>query len=441
MEFFEAIMSIPANAPITSQYHLLRQQAKGYYHYYSAIQPFTPYQALASQLQIVNVDISGAIIIEKHFDSICKCSAIQQPSNPSNSALVLRTTTPTRLPSLHSNYQLAPFLATSNSRPFIWYSQDLPFMNKTSWAKIHAASQQKPSKPLTPNRSVNDTLTPGPKIRVTNYASAVRSAHKTTSSPPNIVPPSSPLWNASPPKESLKPSNDPPGTDPSNSRALTLASTPDLFTALLAENTTDPHALVVQECLNKFISRTVQCSHGDKLDTVCARVDDLTISSASRMQATEDLIQESNARIASLMSIQTTQAHSIGALERILLQQSENLTNQLELMKSITSSRAAESSVSTLTTHSTPSPMLPTGQSEDMEVVHTSPQATLKRSRRLSAIEPLDMVDVTFHPDLCNYTRKQRNVLFTFLDTKDEFELRQSLTSGYKTTDKYRTHP
>jgi hypothetical protein len=50
------------------------------------------------------------------------------------------------------------------------------------------------------------------------------------------------------------------------------------------------------------------------------------------------------------------------------------------------------------------------------------------------------MVDVTFNPDLCNYTRKQRNVLFTFLDAKDEFELKQSLTSGYKTTDKYRTH-
>jgi hypothetical protein len=143
LDFFEAIMSIPSNMPTTSQHHLGQQQTKGHYHYYNGIQPFIPYQALTSHLQLINVEITGAIIIERQFDSLCRCTALQQPSHPLNSALVLRTDKSTKLPPLHSNYQIAPFLMPSNSRPTIWYSHDLPFMNKTSWAKLYSASQLK----------------------------------------------------------------------------------------------------------------------------------------------------------------------------------------------------------------------------------------------------------------------------------------------------------
>ena len=72
---------------------------------------------------------------------------------------------------------------------------------------------------------------------------------------------------------------------------MTITHTPDMFRALLDDKTTDPHALAVQNYLHSFISRSVQRSHGDKLDNMCARVDDMAISTASRMQATDDLIQ------------------------------------------------------------------------------------------------------------------------------------------------------
>jgi hypothetical protein len=102
---------------------------------------------------------------------------------------------------------------------------------------------------------------------------------------------------------------------------------------LLDDKTTDPHALAVQNYLHSFISKSVQSSHGDKLDTVCARVDDMAISTASKMQATDDLIQESNARISNLMTTQATQATSLSNLERILLQQTDTLNKQFELVK------------------------------------------------------------------------------------------------------------
>jgi hypothetical protein len=210
---------------------------------------------------------------------------------------------------------------------------------------------------------------------------------------------------------------------------------------LLDDKTTDPHALAVQNYLHSFISKSVQSSHGDKLDTVCARVDDMAISTASKMQATDDLIQESNARISNLMTTQATQATSLSNLERILLQQTDTLNKQFELVKSIASTRSNESSTATELTLSTPSSLMSMPKlTTDMDVVNSSPQATLKRSRRLSTAEPLDRTDVTNHPELSNYTRRQRSSLFTFLDSKDEFDLKQTLACGYKSTDKYRTH-
>jgi hypothetical protein len=146
LDFFEAIMSIPTSTPMTSYYHLQRQQENQYYHYYSAIQPFVPFRALVSKLHVVNVEITGAVIIERQFDSICKYSAAQQITNPLNSALVLRTTAQAKLPSPQNNPHLAPFLCATNSRPAAWYAQGLPFMNKTSWARLYATSQLKTSK-------------------------------------------------------------------------------------------------------------------------------------------------------------------------------------------------------------------------------------------------------------------------------------------------------
>jgi hypothetical protein len=132
------------------------------------------------------------------------------------------------------------------------------------------------------------------------------------------------------------------------------------------------------------------------------------------------------------MTTQAAHANSLTTLERILIQQSESLNHQLELMKSITSNKSNESSVTISTTLSSPTSVKTKSHNPtDMEGVSSSPQTTLKRSRRLSAIEPLDMVDVTYHPELNNYTSKQRNALFTFLDNKDEFDLKQTLTYGY----------
>jgi hypothetical protein len=188
---------------------------------------------------------------------------------------------------------------------------------------------------------------------------------------------------------------------------MTTANTPDLFRVLLEDNTTDPQAQAVQNYLHNFISRSVQRSHGDRLDSMCARVDDMAISTASRMQATDDLIQESNARISNLMTTQATQATSLSTLERILLQQTDTLNKQFKLVKSFASTKSTESSAATDLTLSTPSSMISKPHATtNMDVVNTSPQTTLKRSRRLSTAEPLDMTDVTYHPELSNYTRR-----------------------------------
>ena len=166
-------MFVPSNAPLTSQYHMQRQQASGFYHYYSALQPYIPFQSFTSHLQIVNVEITGAIIIERQFDMLCKCTTIQAISHPLLSALAVRTANQTKLPALHSDPNLVPFLSSMGSRPVSWYTQDLPFMNKTSWPKLYAASQIKTTKSAaSSNRATNNTPTPGPKSQFISYAGA-----------------------------------------------------------------------------------------------------------------------------------------------------------------------------------------------------------------------------------------------------------------------------
>ena len=99
---------------MTSPYHLQRQQENQCYHYYSAIQPYVPFQALASNLHVANVVITGAVIIERQFDSLCKYSTAQPATNPLYSALVLRTTTESKLPSLQSNQQFGQILGMTS---------------------------------------------------------------------------------------------------------------------------------------------------------------------------------------------------------------------------------------------------------------------------------------------------------------------------------------
>ena len=150
LDFFEAIMSTPTNLALTSHYHLQLQQASGHYHYYSAVKPFVPFQPTLSSMYSPEVDITGAVIIERHFDSICKCSAIQAGTTIPYSALALRTSHPTSLIPPQSIPQMRPFVAPTGPRPLTWYAQSLPFMNKTCWPRLYALQQLQSTKdPIT----------------------------------------------------------------------------------------------------------------------------------------------------------------------------------------------------------------------------------------------------------------------------------------------------
>ena len=247
-------------------------------------------------------------------------------------------------------------------------------MNRASWSKVYSAHQQKSAKPSAASaRPSSSTLGTGTRGRTTSYASAARALHQ-PSKTANTGLPSQSRW-AAPLSTDLAsaPSTLTDETKP-NEGTIILPNTSDLFCSILVDKTNDPQALAVQEYLHQFVSRSVQRSHGDKLDTVCARVDDLAISTAARMQASDDLLQESNARISNLMTTQTDHANSLSTLERILLQQTATLNNQVELLRTW---KATESTTTTTTTLSTSSSMLPAPQlSDDMDIVNTSPQST-----------------------------------------------------------------
>jgi hypothetical protein len=111
---------------------------------------------------------------------------------------VLRTAAQAKLPSPQNNPHLAPFLCVTNSRPAAWYAQGLPFMNKTSWAKLYSTSQPKINKsPSSSNRFSNNTPTPRPTVRATSYASTGRPA-PTDASSARIRTPLEPVWAATP---------------------------------------------------------------------------------------------------------------------------------------------------------------------------------------------------------------------------------------------------
>ena len=173
LDFFEAIMAVPSGSPLTSTYHLQLQQAHAHHYYYSAVQPYVPFQATIACIQPLDTQIAGAVIIERHFDSLCKCSVISHTSNPLYSSLAIRTNQPTRLPLPLSISQMQPFLVPAGSRQFTWHTQNLPFMNRTSWPRLYAMHQQhhvKPS-PIKSSRpphvtTANTTITPSAR-RVT----------------------------------------------------------------------------------------------------------------------------------------------------------------------------------------------------------------------------------------------------------------------------------
>jgi hypothetical protein len=101
-----------------------------------------------------------------------------------------------------------------------------------------------------------------------------------------------------------------------------------MFKLVLDENSTDPHALAVQEYLQKFITRTVQATHGGKLDTYCASFDQLSITTNARLEATDTLLGEANSRIGSLHSPQAQHSESLTTLQQILLQQTATIQSQ-----------------------------------------------------------------------------------------------------------------
>jgi hypothetical protein len=252
-------MTISSKTPLTSQLHLQQQQSNGHYHYYSAIQPFVPFQDVLVHMEILNVEIMGAVIIERHFDTICKC--YQVPDLPSliYSAIAIRTTTMTKLPSPHSNPQLLPFLGTTGARPFTWYTQGLPFMNKTSWPKLYAAAQSRgrtDSAPLT--QPVKNLLSSKIKGRFTSYANVARMLHSTPSQPIRSAASPPPTWQTPTPDHKT---NRPDTVSTTNELGcntdVALSCPSDLFRTLLTDKTDDPQALAVQDCLYTFISRSV----------------------------------------------------------------------------------------------------------------------------------------------------------------------------------------
>jgi len=71
LNFFEGVIAIPSKNPLTTPYNLQLQQSNGNYQYYIAIQPYVPFQTMLTHMRATDVNILGAVIYERHFDSMC----------------------------------------------------------------------------------------------------------------------------------------------------------------------------------------------------------------------------------------------------------------------------------------------------------------------------------------------------------------------------------
>ena len=80
MDFFEVVLSASSCTAVIPNYNLLRQQESGFYYYYNGLLPSVPFERLMESIAKnlpTNADIMGAAIIERHFDSLCRCSPTQ----------------------------------------------------------------------------------------------------------------------------------------------------------------------------------------------------------------------------------------------------------------------------------------------------------------------------------------------------------------------------
>jgi hypothetical protein len=137
---------------------------------------------------------------------------------------------------------LVPFLGTMGGRPTSWFTQELPFMNKTSWPKLYAASQHKSSKPArTLTQSVGSTPNISPRIRVTSYANMARTMQPANTESVSATP-SQATWTAPTPTSSIKPI-DPPTEVEVNKWTISTSNPSDLFCALLMDKPNDPKRL------------------------------------------------------------------------------------------------------------------------------------------------------------------------------------------------------
>ena len=135
-------------------------------------------------------------------------------------------------------------------------------MNKILWPKLYAASKPKVSKvSISTTRPIIIAIASVPKTIATIYASAARAAPHI---PPNVVTPSPSTWSEPSPTR-LANEQAPIHVDAPTTWTMATANPSDLFYSLLDDKSTDPQALAVQNYLTNFISRSVQRSHGDKM--------------------------------------------------------------------------------------------------------------------------------------------------------------------------------
>ena len=202
-------------------------------------------------MQFPDVDITGAVIIERHFDSICKCSPIQAGSIIPYSALAVRTSHPTSFTPPQNIPQMRPFVAPAGPRPLTWYAQSLPFMNKTCWPRLYALQQQQTTKDPSTRPRMNN---PPKSVPVGKSAIYSRTSSQGALRPKTVTfdSPSASAWSQplpalsryqAPPNRSSTPH---PQQAASTDNTLVLSNPTTLFRSLLADNTEDPQSLLLQ---------------------------------------------------------------------------------------------------------------------------------------------------------------------------------------------------
>jgi len=116
-------------------------------------------------------------------------------------------------------------------------------MNKTSWPKLYAASQQKSIKPARTFTQSSGSIPHTSTRRATSYASMARSMQPANTESGSMTP-SQATWTAPTPTSFIKPI-DPPTEVEVNKWSVSTSNPSDLFCALLMDKPNDPQALAV----------------------------------------------------------------------------------------------------------------------------------------------------------------------------------------------------